>query len=71
MELSLSKIDLFQVGSTSKNTLKVLPAEDGAKQQKVVVGDETGAVTCIGLKKEEVQVRTTERSYYAADIAHR
>lgn len=64
MEVALTRVEVTQVGSTVKNTLKVLPPEDKKKcQQKFVVGDDTGAVTCFGLKKEELQVCGVSASF--------
>ena len=52
MELSLSRCDLLQVASTSRNTLKLLPISKRSTQ-KVVVGDNAGVVNCFGMKKGE------------------
>ncbi len=38
----------------TRNTLKLLPASKSSKTSKVVVGDDTGMVTCFGVKKREV-----------------
>jgi hypothetical protein len=50
MELSLSRVDLLQVGTTSRNTLKLLPLSKRSTQ-KVVVGDNSGVIHCFGVKK--------------------
>ena len=43
----------MQVGSLSRNTLKLLPSK--SKTSKVIVGDESGVITCFSVKKGEVQ----------------
>jgi hypothetical protein len=43
MELSLSRVDLLQVGSTGRNNLRLLPLSKRSTQ-KVVVGDADGHV---------------------------
>jgi Bardet-Biedl syndrome 7 protein len=50
MELSLSRVDLLQVGSTARNNVRLLPISKKSTQ-KVVVGDNDGNVTCFGMKK--------------------
>ena len=53
MELSLTRQELLQVSSTCRKTMRLLPLGK-KKQQKVVVGDETGTVQCFGMKKDGV-----------------
>lgn len=50
MELSLSRVDLLQVGSTARNNLRLLPISKRSTQ-KVVIGDNDGVVNCFGMKK--------------------
>jgi Bardet-Biedl syndrome 7 protein len=50
MELSLSRVDLLQVGSTARNNLRLLPLQKRSTQ-KVVVGDNDGVINCFGMKK--------------------
>ena len=52
MELTLSRVDLLQVSSTSRNTLRLLPLSKRTTQ-KVVIGDNSGVVHCFGVKKGE------------------
>ena len=55
MDLTLSRSDLCSVSAVSaKNTLKLLPFGKH-KRQKVVVGDDSGAVTCFQTRRGEVQ----------------
>ena len=53
MELTLTRQELLQVSSTCRKTMRLLPLGK-KKQQKVVVGDETGTVQCFGMKKDGV-----------------
>jgi hypothetical protein len=43
MELSLARVDLMQVGSTSVNTMKILPLGK-KKLQKVMISDSDGLI---------------------------
>lgn len=52
MELSLHRQDLAQVSATCRKTLRLLPASK-RKPQKLVVGDDTGALFCFGMKRSE------------------
>ena len=54
MELSLERVDLTQVQTTCRKTMRLLPLGK-KRQQKVVVGDETGSLLCFGMKKTEVE----------------
>ncbi|XP_078457100.1 BBSome complex member BBS7 isoform X1 [Lampetra fluviatilis] len=54
MELNLSRVDYLQVGVTSQKTMKLLPPSGRRAMQKVAVGDQTGVLTCFGIKKGEV-----------------
>lgn len=54
--LEVSRFDFLNVGPTSRQCLKVLPLGSKEKQQRVVVGDNTGMVTCFGTKKRETAV---------------
>lgn len=54
MELSLTRQELLQVSATCRKTMRVLPLGK-KKQQKVVVGDDSGAVKCFGMKKDVVE----------------
>ena len=58
MELSLSRVDLLQVSSTSRNTLRLLPLSKRSTQ-KVVVGDNSGCLHCFGVRKGEAAVSFT------------
>lgn len=51
MELSLERLDLVQVGTTARKTTRLLPMGK-KRQQKVVVGDESGSLLCFGMKKD-------------------
>eukprot|EP00742_Colponemidia_sp_Colp-10_P003875 GILJ01004126.1.p1 GENE.GILJ01004126.1~~GILJ01004126.1.p1 ORF type:complete len:722 (+),score=149.58 GILJ01004126.1:87-2252(+) len=54
MDLSLARVDLTQVASTARKTLKVLPSSK-KKNQAVVVGDDAGIVTCFSMRKGELR----------------
>ena len=54
MELSLTRQELLQVSSTCRKTMRLLPLGK-KKQQKVVVGDDTGVMQCFGMKKDQVE----------------
>ncbi|CAD5123923.1 DgyrCDS12231 [Dimorphilus gyrociliatus] len=56
MELNLSRLDYLQTGTTSPNSMQLLPAT-GKKEQtnKVAVADHSGVVQCFGIKKKELQ----------------
>lgn len=54
MELDLVRHDYTQVGSLKYNTLRLLKSAKG-KSDKLVVGDDTGLVTCFSIKKGELQ----------------
>jgi len=53
MELDLRRVDYLQVASVSRGTLQLLASQKSGTQ-KVVVGDDTGAITCFAIKKGEV-----------------
>eukprot|EP00927_Polykrikos_kofoidii_P066801 TRINITY_DN62362_c0_g1_i1.p1 TRINITY_DN62362_c0_g1~~TRINITY_DN62362_c0_g1_i1.p1 ORF type:complete len:773 (+),score=168.48 TRINITY_DN62362_c0_g1_i1:104-2422(+) len=53
MELSLHRVELFHGQAMAKGTLAVLPAGK-KKQQKVAVGDDSGVVQVIYMKKGEI-----------------
>ena len=55
MDLVYSRNDIFQVAPQARKTLRVLPPGK-SKTQKLVIGDQNGAVSCIGMKKGEVSV---------------
>ncbi|GMR41579.1 hypothetical protein PMAYCL1PPCAC_11774 [Pristionchus mayeri] len=60
-EMSLTRVDLAQVGQTKRNCLKVVPVEraaDGTPKtlERVVVGSVNGSVVCLFRKKNETQV---------------
>mmetsp|Transcript_628 Transcript_628/g.2088 ORF Transcript_628/g.2088 Transcript_628/m.2088 type:complete len:729 (-) Transcript_628:128-2314(-) len=50
MELYWVRSDIFQVGPTSRGTLRVLPHSKN-KQQKFVIADDTGVIQLIGMRK--------------------
>jgi len=54
MDLGMARIDLVTVGSNNRNTLKILPSAK-KKRQKVVIGDTSGVVTCVVLKKGDTE----------------
>ncbi|KAJ4462859.1 putative Bardet-Biedl syndrome 7 protein [Paratrimastix pyriformis] len=51
--LDVSRFDFLQVGATNRSCLKVLPLGSKEKQQRVVVGDNSGMLSCFGTKKRE------------------
>lgn len=55
MELNLNRVDYLQVGVTSPQTTKLLPATEENGCQRVTVGDQSGILMCFGIKKSETQ----------------
>ena len=55
MELTLHRQDLVQVSATCRKTMRLLPMGKKKQQQKVVVGDDTGALLCFGMKKDQLE----------------
>ena len=51
MELSLVRQDIYQVSSTCRKTLRLLPPGKKRRQQ-LVVGDDTGSIVCFGVRKD-------------------
>lgn len=58
MDLSLTRIDLVNVDTTSRKSLRLLPLgkKNPGKTQKVVVGDRSGSVSVFGMKRGDVSV---------------
>ncbi|XP_065058986.1 Bardet-Biedl syndrome 7 protein homolog [Rhopilema esculentum] len=58
MELSLARADYLQVGVTSPKSLKVLHGASSKKgaQNKIVIADQAGVLTCFGMKKGNLQM---------------
>ena len=54
MELSLERIDLTQVQTTARKSTLLLP-KGKKRQQQVVVGDQSGALLCFGMKRDTVE----------------
>lgn len=56
MDLSLTRIDLLHTDTTNRKCLRVLPPrkKNPGRTQKVVVGDQSGSVTCFGMKRGDV-----------------
>jgi len=54
MDLSLSRQDLMQTSTMARKCMRLLP-QGKKRQQKVVVGDDTGALTCFGMKKDQLE----------------
>ena len=52
MELTLNRQDLVQISATCRKTMLLLPSAK-KRQQKVVVGDDTGSVLCFGMRRYE------------------
>eukprot|EP00658_Telonema_sp_P-2_P027165 TRINITY_DN21036_c0_g1_i4.p1 TRINITY_DN21036_c0_g1~~TRINITY_DN21036_c0_g1_i4.p1 ORF type:complete len:263 (-),score=69.01 TRINITY_DN21036_c0_g1_i4:117-905(-) len=64
MELDLRRVDYLQVGPCNRGTLQLLGSQK-SNTSKVVVGDDTGLVTCFAVKKGElVSVFTCEPSEF-------
>ena len=60
MELTLERIDLRQLQTTSRKSTRLLP-KGKKRQQRVVAGDQTGSIFCFGMKKDSIeQVFKTE-----------
>ncbi|KAF4519730.1 hypothetical protein B566_EDAN014257 [Ephemera danica] len=55
MEIKLSRIDYALVGSTSRQTMKILPNSAVKTQQKIALGDHDGVVQIFSIKKGEIQ----------------
>ena len=57
--VSLSRVDYMQVNPCEhRGTLKLLPF-GGHKRQRVVIGDDAGALVCFGIKKFETKMHFT------------
>eukprot|EP00794_Sanderia_malayensis_P007541 gene7541-8378_t len=58
MELNLSRADYMQVGVTSAKSMKVLHGSHSKKgaQKKVAIADNSGVITCFGMKKKNPQM---------------
>lgn len=57
MELVLGRFDVANVGSNGKGCMKVLPSnKDAKKKQKLAIGDESGVMHCLQVKKGETSV---------------
>ena len=54
MELSLERIDLTQVQTTSRKATRLLP-KGKKRQQLVVVGDQSGSLLCFGMKRDAME----------------
>lgn len=55
--LSFARIDVTQVGQVCRRAMRVLPLQAGGSGcQKIVIGDESGSVACLGLKKGDLDV---------------
>ncbi|KOO21327.1 bardet-biedl syndrome 7 [Chrysochromulina tobinii] len=54
MELTLERIELTNVQTTSRKTTRLLPPGK-KRRQNVVVADETGMVMCFGMKKDQIE----------------
>lgn len=54
-QISLGRADLLQTGSNHRGVLKVLPSAK-QKRQKMVMGDDTGSLTCFTYKKNMTEV---------------
>jgi Bardet-Biedl syndrome 7 protein len=55
MELQFSPVFYIKVESTSPQTMAVLPSSKKAAQ-KVAVGDQSGVLTCFGVKKGSASI---------------
>lgn len=55
MEINLSPTFYTQVGTTSAQTMKLLPSSRRG-QQKVAIGDQNGVLTCFGMKRGDVSI---------------
>lgn len=59
LALNLNRVDYLQVGVTANQSTQVLPSSNNARgsQQKIVVGDYDGVLTCFGVKKHLPQIQ--------------
>eukprot|EP00965_Chrysotila_dentata_P256014 6212405-Pleurochrysis_carterae.AAC.8 len=53
MELTLVRQDLFQTSTTARKCMHLLPGKK--RQQKIVVGDASGSLMCVGMRREVVE----------------
>lgn len=51
----LERLDLLSVGANHRNVLKLLPSKE-TKKHRVAVGNDAGVVTCVFVKKNDVQI---------------
>ena len=54
MELELERRELTSVQTTARKTMRLLP-KGKKRQQQVVVGDQSGALICFGMKKDHLE----------------
>ncbi len=67
--LQLGRYDLAVVGANHPNTLRVLPSLQ-SKQQKIVVGDDAGVVTCLSVGKKYEYVVSTVLGAQSKQASH-
>lgn len=56
MDLELGRFVLCTVGANNHACMQVLPSSKN-KKQKVVIGDNTGVITCVGIRKGNADVQ--------------
>jgi hypothetical protein len=56
MELELTRVDYSIVGVTLQHSTRLLPTQKFKDQQKIVIGDQSGVVQLLSVKKNELHV---------------
>jgi hypothetical protein len=65
MNLALARVDLALAGATHANTLRVLPSAK-RKEQKIVVADQSGVVTCFQVRARGLSAASLALSHTRA-----
>ena len=51
----MMKQKIYRVGTTNYNCMRVIPSQTVGKNEKVVIGDSNGHITCFKLKKGSLE----------------
>ena len=51
--LTFDRVDITQTGQAERGTMEVLPLSKGKRQNKIVLGDASGTLTALGMRKGE------------------
>lgn len=56
MELELTRVDYTIVGVVLQHSMRLLPTQKFKDQQKIVIGDQSGVVQLLSVKKDDLHV---------------